>query len=54
MVLLSSFAKNSALSLSFSTIFTLAASKLSSRFFAKLNPIFPPPTISIFLDTFSL
>ena len=53
-VLLSSFAKNSARSLSFSTIFTLAASKLSSRFFAKLNPILPPPTISIFLDTFSL
>ena len=47
-------AKNSDLSLFFSTILTLTSSKLSSRFFARLKPMFPPPTISIFFDTFSL
>ena len=46
-VLLSSLAKNSDRSLFFSTILTLAASKLSSRFLARLKPILPPPTIKI-------
>jgi hypothetical protein len=53
-VLFNSLARNSDLSLSFSIILTLAASKLSSRFFARLKPILPPPTIKIFLETFSL
>ena len=49
----SSVAISSALSLFFSIIFTRAPSKLVSRNLAKLNPIFPPPTISIFLAVFS-
>jgi len=53
-VLFSSLAINSALSLFFSIIFTLAESKLSSRFLARLNPIFPPPMINILFDIFSL
>ena len=46
-MLLSSFARNSDRSLFFSTIFTLTVSRLSSRFFARLNPILPPPIINI-------
>jgi len=53
-VLFNSDARNSARSLSFSTILTLAASNVSSIFFARLKPMLPPPTIRIFLDTFSL
>jgi hypothetical protein len=52
--LFNSEARNSARSLSFSTILTLAASKVSSIFFARLKPMLPPPTIRIFLDTFSV
>ena len=48
-----SLARYSALSLSFSTILTLVVSKVSSIFFAKLNPIFPPPIIKIFFEIFS-
>ena len=49
----SSVARSSALSLFFSIIFTLAPSKFVSSSFAKFKPIFPPPTISIFLAAFS-
>ena len=52
MVLFNSDARNSARSLSFSTIFTLTESNVSSIFFARLKPILPPPTIRIFLETF--
>jgi hypothetical protein len=52
-VLLSSLAINSALLLSFSIIFTLTPSESFSKFLAKLKPILPPPTISIFLASFS-
>ena len=53
-VLFNSLAINSARVLSFSIILIRADSNDFSIFFAKLNPIFPPPIIKILLDIFSL
>ena len=53
-VLFNWLAKNSARTLFFSIIFTLISLfSLSSKFFARLKPIFPPPTTNIFFDIFS-
>ena len=50
--LFNSVAIYSALSLFFSIILILAESKDFSIFFAKLNPMFPPPIINILLEIF--